>query len=245
MDRVAYEVLAETEDHHWWFAGRRRIIERQLIKLGLPDSATIVELGAGTGGNLEMLRRHGHVSAMELDDEARAVASQKSGIEVLPGSLPDRIPFADGSADVVGLFDVLEHVADDARALSEIRRLLKRGGALLLTVPANQRLWSAHDERMHHFRRYSRLQLSDLLRAAGFTLSKLSYYNTFLFPIAAAIRLANIKQATGNVAGEAIPAKPLNAALKAVLHIESSLIDHANLPFGLSLIAVARKSSTA
>ena len=158
MELDAYRQMAATEDEHWWFCGRSTIAETIIGGLGLPEGASIVEIGAGTGGNIAMLERFGEVQAVEMSDLARQIAWEKTGREFLYGYLPDRIPVAGiGRLDLS--FDVLEHVDEDEASLAAMRRLLKPGGRIVLTVPAHQWLWSAHDVGLHHMRRYSRSQL--------------------------------------------------------------------------------------
>jgi SAM-dependent methyltransferase len=231
--------MAATEETHWWFVGRRRMITSLLEELNLPSRARLIELGAGTGGNLEMLKAFGSVSAMEYDAHAREIAAAKGGIAVAAGRLPDDIPFDDGSAEVVGLFDVLEHVEDDIGSLRAIRKLLAPGGALVLSVPAHQWLWSGHDEVLHHFRRYSKDQISRLAMECGYSVRRLTYFNSTLFPAAALVRLLNRIQSDGDVAGGSIPPRPLNSALAAILTAEARLARRlGGLPMGLSLFAV-------
>src|SRR5204863_3409674 len=119
-----------------------------------PRDARVLELGAGTGHNLAMLSRFGHVEASELDPVARKLASERLGREVLEAALPDLSMFPADSYDLIALLDVLEHVTDDLGSLQAIHGLLKPGGALLLTVPINPWMWSAHDVAHHHHRRY-------------------------------------------------------------------------------------------
>lgn len=242
LDRSAYERMTATEETHWWFVGRRRMIAGLIEDLALPPDAHLVELGAGTGGNLKMLQSFGTVSAMEYDEGARDVASAKGGIPVSPGRLPDGIPFEPGSADVVGLFDVLEHIEDDAGSLREIRKLLSPRGVLILSVPAHQWLWSGHDEVLHHFRRYSRANLRQLVEDCGYSVRRLTYFNSTLFPAAALVRRLDRRKADGDVAGGGIPAAPINAILTAVLTIEARAARlFGRLPVGLSLFAVLER----
>ena len=159
MEKNAYILMSETEDNHWWFYGRRTVIEILLESLKLSSNAQILELGAGTGGNLKLLQSFGEVSAMELDDQARELASRKSGLSIMPGKLPNDISFESNRFDVVCLFDVLEHVREDFETLEAIKSLLKPNGRVLITVPAYQWLWSQHDKSLHHFRRYTRTGL--------------------------------------------------------------------------------------
>lgn len=241
MERGSYEGMAAAEADHWWYVGRRAIIASELRRLQLPADAKIIEVGAGTGGNLEMLRGFGTLSASELDAPARALANAKGICVVEEGRLPDGLPFAPASADLIGLFDVLEHVEDDAASLRALHEILKPGGRLVVTVPAYQWLWSRHDEMLHHFRRYARRELGERLGAAGFTVRRLTHFNSVLFPAAVAVRVLNLRGADGRSVGGKTPSPPLNAALRGVLGLEAGLLRHLDLPVGLSLLAVAEK----
>ncbi|MER8801854.1 class I SAM-dependent methyltransferase [Mesorhizobium sp. M0998] len=243
MEIDAYRQMAATEDEHWWFCGRRAIAEAVIRSIGLPENARIVEIGAGTGGNIRMLEQFGAVTAVEMSDLARRIAWEKTGRDFLAGHLPDNIPVAPQSCDLVCLFDVLEHVAEDEASLAAIRQVLKPGGSVVLTVPAHQWLWSTHDVGLHHMRRYSRNLLRERIERAGFAIDRLSYTNAALFPVAALARLVDRLRKSALPAGHATPPKPLNAAMKAVFSAEGRIIPNANLPFGVSLLAVFRKNS--
>jgi SAM-dependent methyltransferase len=244
MDPTAYRQMAETEDRHWWFRGRRAVVSRVISGLGLPEKAEIAELGAGTGGNLAMLASFGAVSAMELDPTARAMAQQKSGIEIMSGCLPHDIPLDAGRYDLVCLFDVLEHVEDDFGTLSAVKRLLRSGGKVILTVPAHQWLWSEHDALLHHKRRYSRRTLSAVIEKAGYKTRRMSYFNATLFPVAAAVRLFDRLRSHRKSTGAMVPPAPLNAAMAAIMEFESRLQQLRPLPYGLSLLAVFEMAET-
>ena len=241
MELDAYRQMAATEDEHWWFCGRRSIAETVIAGLGLPKEASIVEIGAGTGGNIAMLEQFGEVQAVEMSDLARQIAWEKTGREFLYGYLPDRIPVAPGSVDLICLFDVLEHVDEDEASLAAMRDLLKPGGRIVLTVPAHQWLWSAHDVGLHHMRRYSRSQLRNRIEQAGYRVEKLTYTNSALFPLAIMARLADRMRRSGSPSGLAMPPKPVNAAMKAVFSAESFVLPNVALPFGVSLLAVFSK----
>lgn len=242
MSPDAYLEMAETENHHWWFCGRRQILTRIIESLSLKDDARILEIGSGTGGNLDMLSKFGRVSAMEMDDVARTLAQQKTGAayDIRSGRCPDRIPFVDDRFDLICLFDVLEHIPEDAATLRAIERLLAAGGQLLLTVPAYRWLWGAHDVYLHHQRRYSARELSAKLVAAGFRLERLSFFNTLLFPLAALIRIKERLMGSTNATGGAVPKEPFNSMLRHIFALERCWLPYRNFPFGVSLLAIAK-----
>jgi SAM-dependent methyltransferase len=243
MELDAYRNMAATEDKHWWFCGRRAIAEAVIRGLDLPQGAKILEIGAGTGGNIAMLEQFGKVCAVEMSDLARQIAREKTGRDFLPGHLPDNIPVAPASFDLICLFDVLEHVAEDEASLEAIRHMLKPGGRVVLTVPAHQWLWSTHDVGLHHMRRYSRSLLRGRIEKAGFAIDRLSYTNAALFPVAALARLMDRVRKPARPAGHATPPKPINAAMKAVFSAEGHIVPNAALPFGVSLLAVFRNDA--
>ncbi len=239
MERAVYLRMADQEDEHWWFDGRRRILER-LIGRYLPETpaARLLEIGCGTGGNLALLRRFGAVEAVEFDAQARAVAERKSGISVGFCALPDRLEAADRSFDLVVLLDVLEHVADDVGALRTAKPKLARGGRILITVPALPWLWSAHDEAHHHFRRYTEASLRRSVAAAGLSVVAAGYFNTLLFPLVAVTRLA--KKALGSrESDDHMPGRAVNRLLARVFGLERNLVSRVKLPIGSSLFLVA------
>ncbi len=244
MELDAYRTMADTEDRHWWFCGRRAIAEAVIRSLEMPANAAILEIGAGTGGNIAMLERFGRVTAVEMNETARAIAREKTGRTFLDGALPDDVPVQAESFDLICLFDVLEHVAEDEASLKALRRMLKPGGQVVLTVPAHQWMWSAHDVGLHHMRRYSRETLRRRILDAGFALDRLSYTNAALFPVAALARLADRMRGPGRPSGHSIPPAPLNAAMRAVFAAERHVVPTAGLPFGVSLLAVMRRDAS-
>lgn len=238
MEREAYSAMAEIEGSHWWFVGRRAII-RSLIehRVAPRKPARVLEAGCGTGGNLALLGDFGAVEAIEYDEAAREIARAKSGLDVKAGSLPDGIDHIDGAFDLVALFDVLEHLEKDEESLRSLAARLAPGGKLVLTVPALQFLWSSHDKRHHHHRRYSRASLSEALTRAGLRVEYMSYFNSFLFPAAMAQRLLS-RFSKGDPALNAMPPKPVNALLTRIFASERALLRYMRLPIGLSLCAV-------
>lgn len=237
MDRAIYEHMADNAARHWWYVARRDIIDAFIARTAaLPEEAAILELGAGTGHNLDMLARHGRVTGAELDEAARDVCYDQSGRRLVDARLPG-LEGLNEQYDMVALLDVLEHVEEDSAALAGIRRVLKPGGKLLLTVPAYQWLWSQHDTAHHHFRRYTRARLIKLAAKQGYHCRAASYFNTMLFPLVATARFA---EKLGRDPGKDVdlPAMPLNRALQNVFGIERHLVGRLPLPFGVSIIAM-------
>lgn len=241
MDVAAYRSMRDLQDEHWWFVGRRAFL-RELIRShgNLGPSSRILEAGCGFGGNLPLLEEFGTVSAFEYSDEARVYSASQSGIAVMPGALPDGVDFGDRKYDLIALLDVLEHIDDDRASLATLGEGLEENGRMLITVPAFQWLWSKHDELHHHKRRYSRKSLESVIRASGLRPIRTGYFNSLLFPLAVAQRLAT-RMWNSPAAGDAMPSKPLNKALGAVFSLESAMAGRSGLPFGLSAYAIVEK----
>ena len=242
MSPNAYLEMAQTEAAHWWFRGRRDIVAAMIKRLSLPADAAILEVGAGTGGNLAMLSRFGKVSAVEMDATARQIAEQKTAgqFDIRGGRWPDDIPFSAPGFDLICFLDCLEHIAEDTASLVSARRILKPGGAVLITVPAYQWLWSQHDEFLHHQRRYSKRAMRATVSAAGLELERISHFNALLCPFAIAARLKDRLSGSPASTGSAVPAAPLNALLHRIFSAERHWLSMSPLPFGISLLAVAR-----
>ncbi|MEO7503813.1 MAG: class I SAM-dependent methyltransferase [Sphingomicrobium sp.] len=241
MDRAVFDRMAELDSTHWWFVARGRILRELIARVVKPPAqARILELGCGTGHNLAMLAEFGTVEASELDDGARALAAKRFGKPIRNVLLPDLSAFEPDHYDLIALLDVLEHVEDDAGLMAAILGRLKPGGALLLTVPANPWMWSEHDRAHHHHRRYRKPDIARLARDAGFDIELLSPFNTLLFPLVAAARVAG-KLAGSKTNDDAMPGAAVNGALRGIFGFERRLIGRVPLPFGVSLAAVLRR----
>jgi SAM-dependent methyltransferase len=239
MERAAYREMADLDQRHWWYQARRQILE-DLIRRTIrpPKDARILEIGCGTGHNLEMLGSFGRVDAIELDDESRAIAEKRLGRNIVSARLPELAGIADARYDVIAALDVIEHIDEDAPAVAAIAGKLKPGGKFIMTVPAHPWMWSAHDVVNHHKRRYSKAALRRLIEGSPLKLDKLGYFNSLLFPAAVAERVASKVRGKDN-ADVKLPSAPLNSALRTVFAAERHLVGRLPLPPGLSLFAVA------
>ena len=239
MERVVYQQMAELDDRHWWYRARRKIIADLIRReANLPANAQILEIGCGTGHNLAMLSDFGHVEGLELDEEARALSERRLGRKVMSSPLPELEGVPDGHYDLIGAFDVIEHIDDDRAALASISRKLKPGAKFMMTVPAHQWMWSAHDVVNHHKRRYSKRALRTLLNGSPLELQKIGYFNSFLFPLALAERAAS-RVLGKQDADVTLPPAPLNALLEKIFETERYFAGRLPLPAGLSLFAIA------
>jgi SAM-dependent methyltransferase len=239
MDRRVYDRMAEHDSVHWWYRARREILADFLSREGrLPARAKILEIGCGTGHNLPMLARFGEVDAIEIDAAARAVASERLGKPVGDAPLPELPGVPRAHYDLIAVLDVVEHIADDVAALAAMRERLAPGGKILIAVPAHPWMWSAHDVVNHHHRRYTKKTLAAAIRAAGLRPRKLGYFNSILFPVAAAARIAG-KLTGRDDSDDSPPAKPVNAVLERIFRLERHAVGRVPMPVGVSLLTLA------
>jgi SAM-dependent methyltransferase len=239
MDRIVYDRMAAHDSTHWWYRARRDILADYLTREGgLPRDARILEIGCGTGHNLPMLAHFGQVEAIEIDPAARAIAAERIGRAVSDAPLPV-LPGVDRAAyDLIAVLDVVEHIEDDVAALKAMAACLKPGGKLLITVPAHQWMWSAHDVVNHHHRRYSKKTLKAALHKAGLRERKLGYFNSLLFPLAAATRI--VGRITGKDDSDDAPPPPaLNRLFETIFRMERHMVGRVPLSPGVSILTLA------
>jgi SAM-dependent methyltransferase len=240
MSPDAYLQMAETEAEHWWFRGRRDVLSSVLRRLALPSRARVLEVGSGTGGNLQMLAEFGSVSGLEMDETARRLTAKSTGarFDIRAGRCPDDVPFDGERFDLICFFDCLEHIADDVGALARMREVLAPGGKIVVTVPAYQWLWSVHDIHLHHYRRYGRAAIAACADEAGYRIERTTYFNTLLLPLAIAVRFIDRLLKRDRSSGDATPAGALNRLLYRIFSAERHWVSHGGLPCGVSLLAV-------
>ncbi len=234
--------MLDVDEHHWWYRGRRAVIEHELTRLSLADDASALDAGCGSGRTLLQLARHcPHVAGIELSGEAAKLARQRGDFDVRTGRM-EQPPWKPGTFDLITCLDVIEHTPDDVVALRELLRVSRPGAWLMLTVPAYQALWSLHDELNHHYRRYSRRRLARSLAESGWRLERMTSFNSLLLGPAALVRLLHRWHVVANpyTTELQLPPRWLNAALELPLWLESRwLASGRTLPAGLSLLAIA------
>jgi len=270
MQQHTYAIMDRVEDTHWWFVGRRAILETFLrsvvqnvtppsrrlsgqspaddVTAGrLPDSRQdagvtirILDVGCGTGANLEMLSQFGLAEGVDVSDEALEFC-RKKGLTVQEG-LAETLPYPDETFDITTALDVVEHLDDDIVGLKEMHRVTKTGGYSLIFVPAFMWLWGVQDDISHHRIRYTRKQIVERLKKAGFEVERATYANfTFFVPVLGGrvfMRATGIKPASENN----INISALNGAFGKVFSADRFWLKNLNFPFGVSIVIVARKT---
>ena len=237
MDEDQIGRLADFEEGYWWHAGRRRILSDLVLRHCGTRAMQILDVGCGSGGTSKAFKAYGNVVGVDYSELALKHA-KVSGVSVARSSMT-AIPFRSGAFDLVTILDAIEHEKDDRQVLQEIRRLLRPGGTLVVTVPAFQFLWSRHDVAVSHVRRYSLGQIKRIVEEEGFTTLKSSYFVSFLFPLVAAYRMLS-KGGEPKANMTKFPTF-VNAAFEKILDLENMMIKKTKLPFGLSVVLVAKR----
>ena len=244
MEHHTYGIMNDVEDKHWWFVGRRAILEsflRGVVEKLKPagGSPKILDVGCGTGANLEMLAQFGQSEGVDVSDDALEFCKTK-GLKVHKG-LAEELPFPDESFDLVTALDVVEHLDDDVAGLREMRRVLKSDGKTLIFVPAFMWLWGVQDDISNHRIRYTRRQIVERLEKAGFKVERATYANiTFFLPILIGrviMKVTGIKPESENN----VNVSALNGFFGSIFSSERFWLKKANFPFGVSIVIVAGK----
>jgi 2-polyprenyl-3-methyl-5-hydroxy-6-metoxy-1,4-benzoquinol methylase len=225
----------EIERAHWWFAGRRAVILAALARF-VTKGSRVLDFGCGAGGLTAELARVYAVVGVDFSAPAVAVA-QGRGLDVRLLGPADTLP---SGFDAVCAFDVLEHVEDDAGELRRLASSVRPGGIVMVTVPAYRLLWGRMDEVAGHVRRYRLRQLDSTMRKAGLRRVHASYFNSWLFPVVALGRLAGFPRENHEID---LPPRPLNALLRAAFSSEAPLAARLTLPFGVSILYLARRAT--
>lgn len=244
MEQHTYGIMNNVEDKHWWFVGRRAILESFLERitqsLRTPNSVLrILDVGCGTGANLEMLKKYGESEGVDVSDDAIEFC-RKKGLKVHKG-LAEELPFADETFDLVTALDVIEHLDDDIAGLKEMYRITKKGGKTLIFVPAFMWLWGVQDDISNHRIRYTKKQIVERLEKAGYTIERATYANwTFFAPILAGrtiMKITGIKPESENN----VNVSALNGIFGKIFSSEKYWLKNFDFPFGVSIVISAVK----
>jgi SAM-dependent methyltransferase len=242
MMEHTYPILFDVERSHWWHVGRRKIIAGfvEAICREVKDRrARILDVGCGTGANLLMLSQYGDAEGVDISEDALAFCRER-GLDQVKLGAAEALPYDDGTFDLVTALDVVEHMDDDVAALREMRRVLRPEGRVLLFVPTFMFLWGVQDEVSHHRRRYRLPELRRVLDEAGFEVERSTYANITFFPpillIRQFMRLTGMKTSSENT----INVSAFNGVFGWFFGLESAVLRHMNIPFGVSGLCVAR-----
>jgi SAM-dependent methyltransferase len=240
VEEGLYRRFFDIEERHWWFVARQTIVEDFIQRrLDVPRGADVLDVGCGTGAILKMLTVRYEAYGTDTSELAIEYCRRRGLTNAFRCTL-DSFPRPELRFDLITALDVIEHIDDDLAVVRKASEFLKPSGALLVTVPAYQFLWSAHDELNHHKRRYVKSRLRRVLVNAGLNVETVSYFNTLLFPLALIKRLTEklLKLQSDELA---LPSPMLNGVLQHIFASERIPLRTISFPFGLSLIAVGRK----
>jgi dolichyl-phosphate beta-glucosyltransferase len=234
-----YRFMYEMENYHWWFVSRRNLVVH-LIKALRFSSPAILDVGSGTGGNLLELSKLGQTFGVDIAQQAVEFC-RKRGLSNVVQSPVEHITYGDKSFDIITCLDLLEHVSNPVQVLAALRRLLKDGGRMVITVPAFRVLWSQHDDALCHLRRYEKDSLLRDLNEAGWNVETMNYFFLASFLVVAPIRIMRrLLFSRYRLMSDTttLPPKPINEFLKLVCKAEIKLADRCQVPFGTTLYAI-------
>jgi SAM-dependent methyltransferase len=242
MDADEYELMFEAENSHWWYTGMASIVRAVLeSRYARGEGLSILDAGCGAGGAMSWLSDYGRVTGLDFSAHALRYSRMRGHERLVQASVTE-IPFAAETFDLVVSLDVLYfmHVRDE-QALQEFLRILVPGGRVLLRLPAYDWLRGAHDRKVSTAHRYTRKEAVEKLRRSGMTPEYVTYANTLLFPAVVVKRVLDRLLSAPPSSDLALDMKLLAPLLRGCLVLESHLIRKGTLPFGLSLVGLARK----
>jgi ubiquinone/menaquinone biosynthesis C-methylase UbiE len=246
MYQAEYEAMYRLENSYWWFVARRRLASELLADELNGRDSHILDVGCGTGANIQAFARYGRTTGIDSSVDALQFCRTRD-VDRVALSPVEHLPFGNGEFDVVTAMDILEHTDDDLAALRELQRVCRKDGMVLITVPAYGFLWSEHDEALKHRRRYTAHELRNKLCITGFEVVRTSYFISALFFPILAVRIWQglVKNSTHPKTSLYLPPKWINSALIGLLAFEQRIFRRINLPFGVSIVALARPVKSA
>jgi SAM-dependent methyltransferase len=245
MDERFHAFERSIEDWHWWYRGRRDILDAYLSRLPLdPEASLLLDIGCGTGGNSVVLSRYGRVVGLDRAQQSFRLSPDRPYRHRVVGTA-ESLPFRDETFDVVSALDVLEHLDDDVGGAREVRRVLRPGGTAVIFVPALRILWGHNDDFSHHRRRYDRDSLRRTVEAAGLSIESIGYFNLVLLLPTLLARLSErvVPQVIHRIEYNAHPTW-MNQVLLAIFRLELPWLRRPHLPplpLGTSVVCLARR----
>ena len=245
MEKQVYQQIFDVEKNHWWFRGRRKIIAATLRGHISSKVGKALDIGSGTGLNSVVLREFAHtVSGLDPSDEAVRLSQLRApDFQVRQSSFPE-VEITERFS-LITMFDVLEHISDHQQAIKKVEQLLEPGGIAVLTVPAFPFLWSDHDLVLHHYRRYTKKSLRELVAGqTGLSVEYMEYFNNFLFiPISFFRLLRQLFHILPTRSDDFMVSPFINKLFFAIFSAEGKLMSKIHFPFGISIICVLKKKS--
>lgn len=240
MEKQLHRLFYEIEDTHWWSVGMRKIQLHFLKKYLKVKNPLILDVGCGTGRTLKELSKIGKTIGVDSSSEALKFCRMR-GLKNVYFAKATKLPFKNNFFNCVTMFDVIEHIKDDVKALKEVERVLKNNGIALFTTPAFMFLWDDHDRMNRHYRRYTLGEFTKKLDKASLKLIYISYFNTFLFPLVVVFKVLNQLLGRKRFFNNQKTEEPLNSLLLRIFSAEKILLDFLKFPFGISILCVAKK----
>jgi len=237
-----YKVFFRIQSRHWWFIVKKDLVLDMIRRFARTNTRPqILDIGCGSGLMLGALSEIGPTSGLDYSDDAIRFCKEIFSGVVKKGSLPDEVPFENGSFDLITALDVIEHIDRDVDSLKAINELLTPCGKAIITVPAYMFLWTNFDELNEHKRRYTLGELEEKLSRAGFSIETITYFNTLLFPVIYIVRTINRILHRSGASDVEMPSRIINSILRAIFGFERTLLKYVRLPFGVSILAIVSK----
>lgn len=239
MELNEIDKMHRLEDEHWWFQGKKYLVEGILDGMDVPTGVSL-DIGCGTGIFLRMLKKRGTAYGLDISERALSYC-RTNKCDSLVRAAGSPLPFKDNSFSLVTLLDMIEHVDNDLDVMKEVYRVCKPGGLVVITVPAFSFLWGSHDDSHHHKRRYVLPQLREMTLSTGFMLEKETYTNFFIFLPVLFRRILSRKSASVRESDLRPTPRPINEMLKWIYRFEAFYLKKGKFPWGVSLLMVLRK----
>lgn len=243
MQEIVYHINYELENSYWWFVARKKILRDLIQRYCLFNNETnLLDVGCGTGGFASFISQYCNVICLDTSDLALSYCKKRGLNNLYQGTL-EEFNTDNNKIQIISMLDVVEHIENDKRVIERAYELLEENGCLIITVPAYKWLWSEHDEIHMHKRRYTKKEIVKLIESAGFKIVFATYFNFFLFPTVALMRIIEILLKTKKKIERPVVPVPtfINIILEKIFSLEKYFLKFFKFPFGLSILIIAKK----